>query len=175
MCNIFTLVAALALSIAQLLPFAPNAPWDKVKSAITDLTPANLEERMNLTEGLELEDEYLIDKQMARFVTLAAVNGSPAITGRISVTDDSSLKDFIADVRAFRKANPAMFRGTATFTEQRVGDAVTLTVTKTDSVSANKVVIVYSDRPTTVPVHGHGGVDVDAYRPELVVVTPPKP
>lgn len=170
----YTLIAALALSVAQLLPFTATSTWDDVKNAVTTLTAADLEKHMNLTEGLSLNDNYLIDKQMARFVTVALVNGSPAITGRISVSDDSSLKDFVSEVREFRKANPAMYRGNATFAAQRVGPANTLTVIKTDEPTGNKVVIVFSDQPTTVPVHGHGGVDVDAYRPELEVIAPPK-
>ena len=62
----YTLIAALALSVAQLLPFTATSTWDDVKNAVTTLTAADLEKHMNLTEGLSLNDDYLIDKQMKR-------------------------------------------------------------------------------------------------------------
>ena len=93
-------------------------------------------------------------------------------SGHIVARNDSEqqLHDFTAQVMNFRKENPAMWRGTSRFEKQTVGDANVLVVRKSDSATGNEIIMVFSDRDTTVPVHGIGGIDVDAWRPELVKI-----
>lgn len=164
-----TVAAVIAVSLAQMLPMT-NQPWKDVRNVIETMSPAQLKLAFDLADGLNAKDCNIIEKQMARFATLAAVNGPVEISGRISHSKDSSLSDFVSDTQKIRSANPALWRGKASYEAQRVGDASCLTVTKTDSVTGNTVIIVFSDKPTTVPVHGYGGVDTDAWRPEVIVV-----
>jgi hypothetical protein len=63
-----------------------------------------------------------------------------------------------------------MWRGETSFTKTKVGDADVLIVYKKDTSTNNQVYIVFSDEDTTVPVQGYGAVDVDAWRPEILVV-----
>lgn len=152
-----------------------------------------------LADHFDPEDEYYYPKQMARFAIMAAYNGpiqfyygdeyadrSVHTTGgapdNIARTsghleprngDEASLADYLRQALKFRRDNPAMWRGNATFFKQDVAGAKTLTVRKTDPLTGNEVLIVFSDKDTTVPVRGLGGVDVDAWRPEFVVVKAP--
>ncbi|MDO5395884.1 MAG: alpha-amylase family protein [Bacteroidales bacterium] len=148
-----------------------------------------------LADHFDPGDEHYYEKQMARFAILGAYNGPISIyygdeyadrsvekkgaqpdniartSGHLEPRNpqEKILHDYVADVLAKRRENPAMWRGKASFTKQDVGDARTLTVTKTDEKTGNVVHIVFSDKDTTVPVRGFGGVDVDAWRPEIVV------
>ena len=67
-----------------------------------------------------------------------------------------------------------MWRGKPEFQLTKVGDVSALVVRKTDEATGNEVLIVFADGDTTVPVHRYGGVDVDAWRPEVIVVKEPK-
>ena len=53
-----------------------------------------------------------------------------------------------------------------------VGDSFGLAqnARKTDAQTGNEVLVIFSDHDTTVPVRGLGGVDVDSWRPEFVVI-----
>lgn len=150
-----------------------------------------------LADHFDREDPYFFEKQMTRIGILAGYNGpvtlyygdeygdrtlettggQPDNVARTSghlepiVSGSETLRDFTARAMKFRRANPAMWRGQTTFNRQKVGDADVLVVDKTDPLTGNRVLIVFSDKDTTVPVHGFGGVDVDAWRPEFVVVT----
>lgn len=166
-----TIIACLLLSIAQWLPMN-TGDWHSVESTISATTRAQLKQKHNLAEGLNASDPYFIEKQMGRFATLAAVNGQLKIDTNVSYSKNQSLAQYIKDVQKTRSTNPAMWRGKASFKTIKVADANCLIVTKTDATTGNKVVIVYSDKDTTVPVHGYGGVDTDAWRPEVVVVNP---
>ena len=149
-----------------------------------------------LADHFDPADEHYYEKQMARMAILAAYNGpisiyygdeyadrSAELTGaqkdNISRTSghldahnggEQRLRDYTAEVMNLRRQNPALWRGETQFVKQAVGDAQTLTVIKTDPETGNKVLIVFSDTDTTVPVRGHGGVDVDAWRPEFVIL-----
>lgn len=149
-----------------------------------------------LADHFDLSDPYYYAKQMTRFAILAAYSGpiqlyygdeyadrsihttggAPDNIARTSGhleprnSDEAALADYLREVLKFRRDNPAMWRGKASFVKQKVGDANTLVVRKTDEQTGNEVLVVFSDQDTTVPVRGHGGVDVDAWRPELVVV-----
>lgn len=149
-----------------------------------------------LADHFDTADPHYYEKQMARMAILAAYNGPISLyygdeyadrsvekTGaqkdNISRTSghldaqnggQQALCDYTAEVMTIRRQNPAMWRGKATFKRQTVGDANTLTVHKTDRETGNQVLIVFSDRDTTVPVHGYGAVDVDAWRPEVIVL-----
>lgn len=166
-----TVFVCLLFSLAQLLPMS-GGDWHSVETAITTTTRTQLKEKHNLAEGLNASDPYFIEKQMGRFATLAAVNGPLKIDTNVSYTKNQSLAQYIKDVQKKRSTNPALWRGKAAFQTLKVADANCLIVTKKDSTTGNKVIIVYSDKDTTVPVHGYGGVDTDAYRPEVIVVNP---
>lgn len=121
-----------------------------------------------LADGLTANDPGRIEKQMARLAILASYNG-PVTLYDLSGADPA-VKDYADWAMDLRKTNPAMQRGRAEYFKQDVGDARTLTVRKLDPVTGNEVLIVFSDRDTTVPVHGYGAVDVDAWRPEIIVI-----
>lgn len=153
-----------------------------------------------LADHFDKADKYYYEKQMTRFAILAAYNGPITIyygdefadrsldkpgaqkdniartTGHIVPNNDSerNLAQYLSDCLKFRADNPAMWRGVTTFYKQDVADAKTLTVKKVDPETGNEVLIVFSDRDTTVPVRGFGGVDIDAWRPELIQVKAPK-
>lgn len=149
-----------------------------------------------LADHFDPADPLFYEKQMARIGILAGYNGpitlyygdefgdrtletfggQPDNVARTSghlearSSGEQSLHDFTAAAMKFRRENPAMWRGVATFTRQKVDDADVLVVDKKDPETDNRVLIVFSDQNTTVPVHGYGGVDVDAWRPEFVKV-----
>lgn len=149
-----------------------------------------------LADHFDPKDPYYIEKQMARMAILAGYNGPITIyygdemadrsletkggqkdnIARTSghtearTSDEQRMHDYTAEVMRMRAENPAMWRGTARFEKQKVGDADVLVVRKTDEATGNEIIMVFSDRDTTVPVHGYGGIDVDAWRPEIVKV-----
>lgn len=153
-----------------------------------------------LADHFDPADKHYYEKQMARFAILAAYNGPVTMyygdeyadtsrgmtggapdnigrtTGHLEPRTDGErqLRDYVADVMHKRRANPAMWRGKSSFTKTKVADADVLIVDKIDETTGNQVLIVFSDQDTTVPVHGYGPVDVDAWRPEVIVVKEPK-
>jgi hypothetical protein len=149
-----------------------------------------------LADHFELADPYYYEKQMTRMAVLAAYNGpitiyygdeyadrtletkggQPDNVARTSGhllprnAEEKKLRDYLANALNVRKNNPAMWRGETSFTKTKVGDADVLIVYKKDTSTNNQVYIVFSDEDTTVPVQGYGAVDVDAWRPEILVV-----
>lgn len=149
-----------------------------------------------LADRFDPKDPQYYEKQMTRIGILAGYNGPITLyygdemadrtletsggqpdnvartSGHLEPRNDGErrLRDFTAHAMTFRRNNPAMWRGTATFTKQRVGNADVLVIDKTDASTGNRVLIVFSDTDTTVPVHGVGGIDVDAWRPEFVKI-----
>ncbi len=151
-----------------------------------------------LADHFDPKDEHYWDKQMARIAILAAYNGpvtlyygdeygdtTRGLTGgqkdNISRTSghlearsgaEASLRDYVAQAMKIRREHPAMWRGTPTFRRQRVADADVLVVDKLDNKTGDRVLIIFSDADTTVPLmEGLGqAVDVDAWRPEFVIV-----
>lgn len=82
------------------------------------------------------------------------------------------LRDYVAHAMHMRAANPAMWRGEARFATVETVNGPALIVTKVDTESPNKVVVIFSDTDTTVPVAALGRhVDVKAYIPEIIAVT----
>lgn len=152
-----------------------------------------------LGDHFDKDDPYFYEKQMTRIGILAGYNGpitlyygdefgdrtletkggQPDNVARTSghlearTGGEQSLHDFTASVMRFRRSNPAMWNGIPKFTRQTVGDADVLVVEKEDPVSGNRIMIIFSDKDTTVPVHGYGAVDVDAWRPEFVRIIAP--
>ena len=149
-----------------------------------------------LADHFDKNDPHYLEKQMARIAILAGYSGPITLyygdewgdrtlettggqkdnvartSGHITANngDEQSLHDFTAAVMNFRKENPAMWRGTSRFEKQKVGNADVLVVRKNDEKTGNEIVMVFSDQDTTVPVHGVGGIDVDAWRPEIVKI-----
>lgn len=149
-----------------------------------------------LADHFDPADPHYYEKQMTRFAILAAYSGpiqlyygdeyadrsvhttggAPDNIARTSGhleprnSDEAALADYLRQAMRFRRDNPAMWRGKASFVKQKVADANTLTVRKTDAQTGNEVLVIFSDHDTTVPVRGLGGVDVDAWRPEFVVI-----
>ncbi|MDE6396002.1 MAG: hypothetical protein K2K84_01865 [Muribaculaceae bacterium] len=149
-----------------------------------------------LADHFDKEDPYYIEKQMARIAILGGYSGPVTLyygdewgdrtlettggqkdnvartSGHIVAGNNTEqqLHDYTAQVMNFRKTNPAMWRGTSQFEKQTVGDANVLIVRKNDKQTGNEIIMVFSDRDTTVPVHGVGGVDVDAWRPEILKI-----
>lgn len=154
-----------------------------------------------LADHFDPADPLYYEKQMARIAILAAYNGpitlyygdeyadrtretiggQPDNVARTSghldarTSGEQRLHDYTAEMMRLRRQNPAMWRGTPTFSRMKVADADVLVVDKTDTETGNRVIMVFSDKDTTVPVHGIGAIDVDAWRPEAVVVTPYAP
>ena len=149
-----------------------------------------------LADHFDKNDPHYLEKQMARIAILAGYSGPITLyygdewgdrtlettggqkdnvartSGHITANngEEQSLHDFTAAVMNFRKENPAMWRGTSRFEKQKVGNADVLVVRKNDEKTGNEIVMVFSDQDTTVPVHGVGGIDVDAWRPEIVKI-----
>lgn len=149
-----------------------------------------------LADHFDKADPHYLEKQMARIAILGGYNGPITLyygdewgdrslettggqkdniartSGHITARNDSEqqLHDYTAQVMNFRKENPAMWCGTPNFEKQKVGDADVLVVRKKDEPTGNEIIMVFSDRDTTVPVHGVGGIDVDAWRPEIIKV-----
>ena len=122
-------------------------------------------------DRLDTDDPFFLEKQMACIGILAGRNDSIVSTScNINLTDPhkEALYDFSVEALRFRRDNPAMWRGTFKFTKTAVGDANVLIGEKEDVISSNKVLIVFADADTTVPVHGYGAVDADAWRPEFI-------
>ena len=150
-----------------------------------------------LADHFDPSDPHYYEKQMARFAILASYNGpvtlyygdeyadtTRGLTGgqpdNIARTsghleprnnDEKALCEYLASAMKFRREHPAMWRGTPTFRRQKVADADVLVVDKFDSVTDDRVLIIFSDADTTVPLQGLGqAVDVDAWRPEFIAV-----
>ena len=147
-----------------------------------------------LADHFDKNDSHYIEKQMARIGILAGYNGPVTLyygdefgdrtlettggqkdnvartSGHITPRDsnEEALHNFTRQAFSFRKANPAMWRGETKFHRQKIGEADVLVVEKEDPTTGNKVLIIFSDEDTTVPVHGYGAVDVDAWRPEFI-------
>ncbi len=89
--------------------------------------------------------------------------------------NEQSLCDYIAHAFDFRRDNPAMWRGTASFERLNIDGADVLKVEKYDSDSGNRILVIFSDHDTTVdPGYGLPSVRTDAYVPEFIVLTPPQ-
>ncbi len=138
-------------------------------------------------------DPYFYQKLMTRNAILAAYSGPITLyygdeyadmsrnsigaqkdniartTGHLEARNshEQELKDYISDIMAFRSENPAMWRGTSEFYSYHpTEDGSVLVVTKTDTESNNKVVVIFSDVDTIVPVNGlETPVDVKAWVP----------
>lgn len=150
-----------------------------------------------LADHFDPEDEHYYEKQMARFAILAAYNGPVTLyygdeyadrsaetvggqkdniartTGHLEPRNDreAALKDYLANAMMIRREHPAMWRGIPKFTRTRVGEADVLIVDKTDKTTGDRVLIIFSDQDTTVPLTGmHYAADVDAWRPEIIPI-----
>ncbi|MDE5651154.1 MAG: hypothetical protein K2I35_09180, partial [Duncaniella sp.] len=138
-------------------------------------------------------DPYFYQKLMTRNAILAAYSGPITLyygdeyadmsrnsigaqkdniartTGHLEARNpnEQELKDYISGIMAFRSENPAMWRGTSEFYSYHpTEDGSVLVVTKTDTESNNKVVVIFSDVDTIVPVNGlETPVDVKAWVP----------
>lgn len=148
-----------------------------------------------LADHFKKDDPHYYEKQMTRFAILAAYNGPITLyygdeyadittdthggqkdnvartSGHLEPRSDKeeALKDYLSNAMAFRRDNPAMWRGTTRFEKTRVADVDVLIVNKKDEITGNEVVVIFADGDTTVPVHSlKRGVDVDAWRPEMI-------
>lgn len=95
-------------------------------------------------------------------------------SGHIFADDERATRvyDYVAKVINFRKDNPAMWRGEQEFNHYKNGDAEVLVVTKSDTESDNKVVMVFSDRDTVETIPGiDNPVEVKAYIPEVIRIS----
>lgn len=82
--------------------------------------------------------------------------------------------NFTAKAINFRRENPAMWRGKQEFKRYKNGEAEVLIVTKSDTETANKVVMIFSDRDTTEIVDGISyPVEVKAFEPEFIRIAEP--
>ena len=97
-------------------------------------------------------DEYA---DMSRDSKGAQKDNIARTTGHLSPRNarENELKDYIAKAMDFRKANPAMWRGEASFyTVSPTQDCNVLVVTKTDKATGNQVCIIFSDADTKLPL-----------------------
>lgn len=151
-----------------------------------------------LADRFDPADPLYAEKQMTRLAILAAYSGPVTLyfgdewgdrslettggqpdniartSGHLQPLDDTQrrINEYARMVFNLRRDNPAMWRGTTTATKQTIGPANVLEILKTDPVTGQRVLIIFSDAPTTVPVHGYGPVDADAWRPEFVILPP---
>lgn len=176
---------------------APTIRGYATDSVIPNLFLTN-HDGYRLADHFDPKDPYFYEKQMARFAILAAYNGPITIyygdeyadittdihggqkdnvartSGHLEPRNSSeaSLRDYLAGALKMRREHPAMWRGEPTFKRLKVDDADVLIVDKTDDKTGDRVLIVFSDKDTTVPVQGMGmAIDVDAWRPEIVPVS----
>ena len=95
-------------------------------------------------------------------------------TGHLSPRNsaETDLRDYVAEAMKFRAANPAMWRGEASFATMRGHKgADILVVTKRDPESANKVAVVFSDKPVTLKFPSKkDAVRVEALVPAFVTL-----
>ncbi|ROS86021.1 alpha-amylase family glycosyl hydrolase [uncultured Duncaniella sp.] len=132
-----------------------------------------------LADHFDPADPLFYQKLMTRYAILAAYSGPITLyygdeyadmsrdskgaqkdniartTGHLSPRNarEKELKDYIAKAMAFRKANPAMWRGEASFyTVSPTQDCNVLVVTKTDKATGNQVCIIFSDADTKLPL-----------------------
>ncbi|MBO4995660.1 MAG: hypothetical protein J6C78_06800 [Muribaculaceae bacterium] len=92
-------------------------------------------------------------------------------SGHLAPDDDRErrLLNYVKDVMAFRRDNPAMWRGHQEFNRYRLGDAEILVVMKHDEETGNRVAMIFADRDATVTIDGTDReVAVRGYIPELV-------
>lgn len=149
-----------------------------------------------LADHFDPADPYFYRKLMARHAILAAYSGPITLyygdeyadmsrnsigaqkdniartTGHLEARNPSEqqLKDYISGIMAFRADNPAMWRGEAEFYSYHpTEDGSVLVVTKIDRETGNKVVVIFSDVDTIVPVNGlQTPIDVKAWVPAYV-------
>lgn len=139
--------------------------------------------------------EYMYEKVMLRHAILAGYSGPVTLyygdeyadlsknttggqkdniartTGHIKANnaDEQRLKDYISRIFAFRKANPAMWRGTCQFYSPMIAGADVLVVKKTDVLSDNTVLLIFSDKDVVLPLDGMSlPVKVKAFVPEFI-------
>lgn len=122
-------------------------------------------------DKLDPKDSEYSEKLMARIAVVCASNGPMKIKSDGLSEVEEFVKDFLSFALKMRSEHPAMWRGTATIKHQKVGDAQVLIVDKLDEKSSDRVLVIFSDKTTTVPLIGmKQAVDVDAIRPEIVPV-----
>lgn len=84
---------------------------------------------------------------------------------------EADLCRYIASSMKMRAENPAMWRGQAWFNTIRMSDGDVLVVTKADTESDNKVVVIFSDHDTTVAVAQLGrDVSLKAHVPAIIKI-----
>lgn len=86
---------------------------------------------------------------------------------------EEALKDYISQVMTFRAENPAMWRGESVFYTFKPldGDGEVLVATKYDTETDNKVVAIFSDTDTAVPIYGiEKPIEVKAWVPRFVKI-----
>ncbi len=92
-------------------------------------------------------------------------------SGHLKATDrrERRLFDYVCGVMAFRRENPAMWRGRNEFDRYRKDGAEILVVTKTDEETGNRVAMIFADRDAEVALPGEEKLrKVRAYIPELI-------
>lgn len=155
-----------------------------------------------LADHFDPADPYYYQKLMTRHAILAAYSGPITLyygdefgdstrdtsgaqkdniartTGHLEARtpDERQLKDYIADAMRLRAENPAMWRGTAEFHSFESDSGHVLVVTKRDTISGNKVLIVFSDVDTSVPLHDLSEpVRIQAWVPAIIPVSQSMP
>lgn len=93
---------------------------------------------------------------LSRDCTGAQPDNASRTSGHLHPADarEKRLVDYVRGVMAFRRDNPAMWRGRNEFDRYRLGEAEILVVTKTDEASENRVAMVFSDRDADVTLPG---------------------
>lgn len=92
-------------------------------------------------------------------------------SGHLTTDDDKAerLFDYVRRVMEFRRDNPAMWRGEQEFDRRQIDDADVLIVKKSDAETGNRVVMIFSNRDTTVEIEGiENPVEVKGFIPELI-------
>lgn len=100
-------------------------------------------------------DEYGDD---TRSVTSNADDNISRTSGHLDARNDNErqLKEYIGKAFKARAENPAMWRGTCEFKKDNASNCQVLAVTKTDSQTGNKVMIIFSTIDTTWSIGGSG-------------------
>lgn len=161
--------------VAETSLFNADNGWNNVADIISTAEKGSIVVDSILSsvvfDKLDPKDSEYREKQMARIAVVCASNGPMEIKSDGFPEVEESVKEFLSYALKMRSEHPAMWRGTATIKHQKVGDAQVLIVDKLDEKTSDRILILFSDKTTTVPLIGmKQAVDVDAIRPEIVPV-----
>ncbi len=149
-----------------------------------------------LSDHFDPADRHFYEKLMYRHAILAAYSGPITLyygdefadlsrntkggqkdniartSGHLNARNqgEARLANYISKVMRLRQVHPALWRGEASFHTVVTPAGKVLVVTKNDTATSDKVMIVFSDHNDSIPLSNGRTVKVKAYVPEFVVI-----